>query len=77
MLQKLGDHIADALAHAAAAEQRCAEAADQSMSDDYEALAKSWRHLAESYQFVETLERFLLDGKMNRNALPVHLEAAE
>lgn len=76
-MQKLGDHIADALAHAAAAEQLSAAAADQSMCADYEALAKCWRHLAESYQFVETLERFLLDGKMSTNALPVHLDAAE
>jgi hypothetical protein len=29
---------------------------------DYETMASSWRHLARSYEFVESLERFLLDA---------------
>ncbi len=76
MLQKLDMHIADALARAAAAEARCAAGANASMCADYEALAKSWRHLAESYQFVETLERFLIDSRAGMGTRP-HLQAAE
>ena len=76
MLQRLDHHIADALARAAAAEQRGAVASDRLICDDYEELAKSWRHLAETYQFVETLERFLLDAKHSRDE-PPRLEAAE
>lgn len=75
MLQKLGGHIADALARADAAERQSAEASDPSIGDDYEKIAKGWRHLAESYQFVESLERFLLDARVGRDARP--LDAAE
>src|SRR5215469_11155339 len=63
MLQKLSDHIAHCLAQANVAELRASEASNQTVSGDYERLAQSWRHLASSYQFVETLERFLLDAE--------------
>jgi hypothetical protein len=66
MLQKLGDHIANCLALAAEAEQRAAEAPTEALRIDYERMTKSWRHLASSYQFVETLERFLLDADKAR-----------
>jgi hypothetical protein len=33
-------------------------------------MAKAWRHLARSCEFVESLERFLLDGHAVNNALP-------
>jgi hypothetical protein len=61
MLQKLGDHIADCLERASAAEQRGKETADPALRADNERMAASWRHLARSYEFVESLERFLLD----------------
>ena len=38
-----------------------------------ERMAKGWRHLARSYEFIESLERFLLDGHAVKNALPVQL----
>ena len=40
------------------------------MRIDNERMAKSWRHLARSYQFVESLERFLLDSDKARSARP-------
>jgi hypothetical protein len=63
MLQRLGDHIAACLQLAAAAEQRAAEATDPRLRVDNERMAASWRHLARSYEFVESLERFLLDAE--------------
>jgi hypothetical protein len=62
MLQKLGDHIANCLARAAEAERRAAEASDEAIRIDYEQRAKRWRHLASSYQFAESLDRFVLDA---------------
>jgi hypothetical protein len=62
MLQKLGDHIANCLALAADAEQRAAEAPTEALRVDYERLSKTWRTLANSYQFAQSLECFLLEA---------------
>ena len=62
MLQKVGDHIANCLAQAAEAERRAAAASDEVTRIGNERMAKSWRHLASSYQFAERLERFLLEA---------------
>ncbi len=70
MLLKLSDHIANCLERAAAAEQRAAEATTDAIRADNELMAKSWRQLATSYQFVETLERFLLDMDLAKRTLP-------
>jgi hypothetical protein len=70
VLQKLGDHIANCLARADDAERRGADASDSRTKAESERMAKAWRHLARSYQFVESLERFLLDGRTTRNILP-------
>ena len=61
MLQKLGDHIVNCLAQAADAEQRAVEAPTEALRIDHERIAKTWRHLANSYQFVRILENVLLD----------------
>jgi hypothetical protein len=68
MLQRLADHIAACLDRAAAAEQRAAESADNPLRRDNEQMAASWRHLARSYECVESLERFLLDAEKLKNA---------
>jgi len=68
MLQKLSDHIADCLAQANIAELRASEASNEILRSDYDRLAKTWRHLASSYQFVESLERFLLDAERAKRA---------
>jgi hypothetical protein len=36
-------------------------------------MAKRWSHLARSYEFVETVERFLLDAHKKVGS-PFHLE---
>jgi hypothetical protein len=66
MLQKLGDRIAACLQRAAAAEQRAAETVDPIVKADHLDVAKQWANLARSYQFVESLERFLLDAEKHR-----------
>ena len=58
MLLKLGGHISNCLERAANAEQRALHETDAANRCDNELLAQSWRHLARSYEFVESLERF-------------------
>lgn len=62
MLLKLSLHISNCLERAANAEQRALQASDPVIRSDNELLAASWRHLSRSYQFVESLERFLSDN---------------
>ena len=69
MLQKLGDHIQACLERAAIAERRAAEASDPNLKADYKALSAQWTHLAHSYEFAESLERFLLDSQKAKDAL--------
>lgn len=69
MLQKLGDHIKACNEHAARAEQRAAEVDDPALKADYLALAAQWTHLARSYEFSVSLERFLLDSQKAKDAL--------
>jgi hypothetical protein len=61
MLLKLSGHISNCLELAANAERRALESTDAAVRHDNEMLAQSWHHLALSYQFVESLERFLAD----------------
>ena len=61
MLQKLADHVAGCFARATDFERRATDAPDPETRRSYEEIAKAWRHLAASYQFAESLERFLLD----------------
>jgi hypothetical protein len=70
MLQKLSEHIADALERAAAAEQRARDAVEPEYRLDNERMAESWRLLARSLQFVESLEKFLLDSQHQRDLQP-------
>jgi hypothetical protein len=58
MLLKLNAHIASCLDRAAKAQQQALAATDPKVRDDHEMLAQSWRHLAKSYEFVESLELF-------------------
>ena len=69
MLQKLGDHIKTCIEHAAKAEQRAAEVTDPELKADYLALASQWTHLAQSYEFSESLERFLLNSQKAKDAI--------
>jgi hypothetical protein len=69
LLQKLGDHIKTCTEHAAKAKQRAAEVTDPELKADFLALAAQWIHLAQSYEFSESLERFLLDSQNAKDAL--------
>ena len=69
MLQKLEDHIKACLKRASDAERRAAEVADPDLKADYLALANQWTHLARSYEFSESLERFLLNSQRAKDAL--------
>lgn len=70
MLQKLADHISDCFARAAAAERRAAAVSDPALKQEYEQFAKGWRHLAASYQFAESLERFIVDTERTKKTPP-------
>jgi hypothetical protein len=67
VLQRLGDDIADALERAAEADGRAAAATDPDMRLEYGRLALSWRRLAQSMEFVERLEKFLLEAESQAN----------
>jgi hypothetical protein len=73
VLQKLGDHIANCHERADEADRRGSEQSDLEIKAESERMANAWRHLARSYEFVESLERFLLDGRTVKNALPLAL----
>ena len=73
MLQKLGDHIANCFERADEADRRGSETSDLETKAESERMANAWRHLARSYEFVESLERFLLDSRTAKNALQLAL----
>ena len=69
MLQKLGDHIKACVSRAEA----CRSAADKTTDPEVrKQLTELWEHAAKSYEFIESLERFLLDQQ--KNALPHDVE---
>jgi hypothetical protein len=72
MLQKLAHHIAAAKAMASEAEQRALFTSDESTRTEQLELAKAWSHVASSYEFVLTLERFVTDA--HRNHWPIRAE---
>jgi hypothetical protein len=76
VLLKLGSHISSCLERAVDAEHRALDAPDSASRRDNELLAQSWRHLARSYEFVETLERFLSETNKNRkDVIPPEIRA--
>ena len=62
MLQKLGDHIAACRARAEKCESIASKTNDVEVRVQFKAIAEQWRHVAQSYENVESLERFLLDS---------------
>jgi len=69
MLKKLGRYVAEALHFAAQADERAAFAHDPRVRADNELAAKSWRTLAQSFEFGERLETFLTGGRQDRHRL--------
>jgi hypothetical protein len=66
MLQKLGPHIAECLERAVHCKRRASETENLESRREFLDLERTWTHLARSYEFVESLERFLLDGAKYR-----------
>ena len=66
MLAELSDHVTECIARAADTERRAREATDSQLRQDLLDIAKRWRHLAESYQFVVSLDRFIVEQKSQR-----------
>jgi hypothetical protein len=62
ILLQLGDHIANALERAAAAEQRARDVTDPELRLDNQRMAESWRMLARSFQFVDSLQQFVINS---------------
>jgi len=70
MLQRLGEHISYALKRAEEAEKRAASATDPALRAENESIARSWRMVARSFEFAESLEKFLLDSQKHTDLLP-------
>ena len=63
MLQKLGDHIKACLDRAAEADALAAKTEEPTLKAELSAMAMRWLHLSRSYEFIESLERSLLDSQ--------------
>ena len=63
MLHKLSDHVTECIVRAAETERRAREATDSQLRQDLFDIARRWRHLAESYQFVESLDSFIVEQR--------------
>jgi hypothetical protein len=68
MFQKLGDHIAACRKRAAECEAAAKEANDPALQKNLVDLGVQWEHVAKTYEFVASLERFLTDQQ--RQTLP-------
>jgi hypothetical protein len=69
VLQRLGDHIKACKQRAIDAQRRAEKTNDPALKAEYSALGDQWAHLARSYEFAESLERFLLDSQRAKDAL--------
>ena len=71
MLQKLGDHIAACRDRANTCIPASTTETDKHVRTQLLELAKQWEHVASTYEFIASLERFLIDQQ--NNALPTEL----
>jgi hypothetical protein len=72
MLQRLGQYISACLRRADECRQAAAAENDQRIRSQLLHLERQWQHAAKSYEFIETLEQFLLD--QHNNSLPPEVE---
>ena len=72
MLQQLGDRISACLERAEQCREAAASEIDERVHRQLLDLEQQWQHVAESYQFIESLERFLLD--QHHHSLPPEVE---
>ena len=71
MLQKLGDHIAACRDRANTCIAASTTETDERVRTQLLELAQQWEHVANTYEFIASLERFLIDQQ--NNALPTEL----
>jgi hypothetical protein len=72
LLQKLGDHIQNCLARAEECKEAAASEHDDRVRSQLLNLETQWRHVAKSYEFIASLERFLVDAQ--KRTLPHEVE---
>jgi hypothetical protein len=70
VLQRLGAYIAEAYQHALDAEYQAATAPTPTIRQEYESLARSWRTVAKSLEFAESLQRFVTESQRVKDAKP-------
>jgi hypothetical protein len=70
VLQKLDQHICECLEHAAQADERAANETHPDLRAEYVELARTWRKLARSFEFAQSLEQFLLDSQKGKPVTP-------
>jgi hypothetical protein len=66
MLQKLSHHIAACMERAADCRQRAEQIMDPAIKADLLDMETRWADLARNYEFVESLERFVLSARQHR-----------
>ena len=72
MLQKLGDHIAACLERAEQCKTAASATTDPLVQSQLSDLELQWRHVAKSYEFVASLEQFLISAQ--NHTLPHEVE---
>jgi hypothetical protein len=72
MLPRLGDHIKSCLTRAEACKSAAEKSIDAEVKKHLTERALQWEHVAKSYEFIESLERLLLDRQ--KNTLPHEVE---
>ena len=63
MLQQLGDRISACLERAKHCREAAASEIDERIRQQLLDLEQQWQQVAESYQYIESLERHLLDQR--------------
>ena len=71
MLQKLGDHIAACRDRANTCIPASTTETDEHVPTQLLELPKQWEHVASTYEFIASLERFLIDQQ--NNTLPAEV----
>jgi hypothetical protein len=62
MLQGLDDLVQEFLGRADAAQDKANRTDDLRLKADYEDIARRWRQLADSHQYIATVQRFLAEA---------------
>ena len=70
MLQKLDEHIRVCIDRAVDAHEQAMQTSDLRVKEQHLEMAARWRRLARSYEFVESLNRFLLESERKLEARP-------